>query len=92
MHFLARYWSAVRGEVWQFDAVAEEYFPFIASPRFTLREFATQPRRWFGFSKSWPDIQLPGLPATGFAEAERAGEEGGARPQGKRRRLTDFDP
>jgi hypothetical protein len=77
--------------VWQTDAVADEYFPFIASPRFTLRDFATQPRRWFWFSKSWPDIQLPGLPADSAGAEERAGEDG-ARPQGQKRRLTDFDP
>jgi hypothetical protein len=31
--------------------VAEDWFPFVAADRFTLRQFATQPRRWFAFTK-----------------------------------------
>jgi len=60
VHFLARYWTEVRGETWRPDVVAEEWFPFISSERFTLREFATQPRRWFGLTQGWTD--LPGAP------------------------------
>ena len=68
VHFLARYWTEVRGEEWRTDVVAEEWFPFIASERFTLREFVTQPRRWFGFSKEWRD--LPGSPDTSDEKRE----------------------
>ena len=57
---MAKYWTQVRGEAWRPDVVAEEWFPFIASERFTLREFATQPSRWFAFTKDWDDF--PGAP------------------------------
>lgn len=58
VHFLAKYWSDVRGEDWGGDAIAEELFPFIDQERFTLKEFVTEPRRWFSFTKDWPDIQV----------------------------------
>jgi hypothetical protein len=68
VHFLARYWSEVRGETWQTDKVAEELFPFISSPRFTLREFARTPSMWFWFTKEmedfdWPILADPTMPA-----------------------------
>ena len=67
MHFLARYWSEVRGDEWQRDAVAEEYFPFISAPRFTLREFARRPSLWFWFTRDAADFDLAFLrePAPG---------------------------
>eukprot|EP00929_Paragymnodinium_shiwhaense_P015015 TRINITY_DN123011_c0_g1_i1.p1 TRINITY_DN123011_c0_g1~~TRINITY_DN123011_c0_g1_i1.p1 ORF type:complete len:337 (-),score=59.80 TRINITY_DN123011_c0_g1_i1:384-1394(-) len=61
VHFLARAQAAERGETWEKDAVAEEYFPFISSPRFTLKEFARSPRMWFWFTKDVKDLDLPGL-------------------------------
>ena len=60
VHFLARYWTEMGGEEWRRDVVAEELFPFISSERFTLREFATQPSRWFWFTRDWGDF--PGAP------------------------------
>lgn len=58
--------------MWRPDVVAEECFPFISSERFTLREFATQPRRWFAFTQGWCDF--PGAPTltttTAAAEAD----------------------
>jgi hypothetical protein len=76
VHFLARYWSEVRGETWQTDKVAEELFPFISSPRFTLREFARTPSMWFWFTKEmedldWPILADPTMPA---ARADRGGK------------------
>jgi len=58
VHFLAKYWADVRGDEWKGDAVAEA-FPFIASPRFTLRTFLRSPSLWFGFTKDWKDFALP---------------------------------
>lgn len=89
VHFLARYWSAVRGETWEGDAVADKYFPFIASPRFTLREFFTQPSRWFWFTGEWADFQATEL---GGVQKPGAVEEEAERTKGAKRRLTDFDP
>ena len=37
------------------DKIAEEYFPFISSGRFTLKEFVQEPRRWFWFTGEWED-------------------------------------
>lgn len=59
VHFLARHYAELRGEAWETDKVAEELFPFISSPRFTLKEFALSPSRWFWFTKDWKDIELP---------------------------------
>jgi len=59
VHFLARHSAEVRGEEWEDDRVAEELFPFISSPRFTLAEFATTPSLWFWFSRDWKDLKLP---------------------------------
>jgi hypothetical protein len=56
VHFLARYWSKRRGEENKKDYVSEELFPFIASPRFTLVQFAKEPRRWFWFTKGTEDL------------------------------------
>ena len=57
VHSLARYWSEVRGEAWEGDEVAEVYFPFISSPRFTLLQFARTPSNWFWFTTEWRDIE-----------------------------------
>ena len=60
VHFLARHWAAVRGDTWQTDAVAEQYFPFIAEEeRFTLRDFVRRPSIWFGVTKDVADLELP---------------------------------
>jgi hypothetical protein len=56
VHFLAKYWALVRGEELKADAIAETYFPFISSERFTLKEFIQQPRRWFWFTKDSQDF------------------------------------
>jgi len=61
VHFLARAAAAERGEAWEGDAVAEEYFPFISAPRFSLKEFARSPRLWFSFTRDWKEIDLPFL-------------------------------
>lgn len=59
VHFLAKYWAARRGDAWETDRVAEEYFPFIArEPRFTLREFAKTPSMWFWFTKDMEDFDF----------------------------------
>ena len=55
VHFLARAAAELRGEPAGKDAVAEDYFPFIGSERFTLEAFAREPRRWFWFTKGWED-------------------------------------
>ncbi len=59
VHFLARYWQERRGEEWEKDKVAEELFPFISSPRFTLKEFVRTPSNWFWFSKGVQDLEIP---------------------------------
>jgi len=59
VHFLARHWAAVRGEPWQGDPVAEEFFPFISAPRFTLRQFARTPALWFQFTADWEELDWP---------------------------------
>ena len=56
VHFLARYWNQRRSEEWQTDPVAEELFPFISSPRFTLQEFVLTPSNWFWFTKDAPRL------------------------------------
>ena len=60
MHSLARYWSEVRGEACEGDEVAEVYFPFISSPRFTLLQFARTPSNWFWFTTEWRDLTFGG--------------------------------
>ena len=62
VHYLAKHWSIVRGDEWEEDAVAETYFPFISSPRFTLRGLLRQPSNWFWFTREAKDIVLPQLP------------------------------
>jgi hypothetical protein len=58
VHFLAKYWASVREEDFPPDAVADEWFPFISSERFTLKEFVQQPKRWFWFTKEAKDLDL----------------------------------
>ena len=53
VHFLSVYWSRVRGESPEHDPLAESWFPFIASERFTLKDFVREPRRWFGVTRDW---------------------------------------
>mmetsp|Transcript_8102 Transcript_8102/g.16356 ORF Transcript_8102/g.16356 Transcript_8102/m.16356 type:complete len:487 (+) Transcript_8102:93-1553(+) len=60
VHYLALYATKVRGEDWKGDKVAEEWFPFISSERFTLEEFVREPRRWFRLpflnTEDWEDF------------------------------------
>jgi hypothetical protein len=58
VHFLAKYWAAIRGDEWQGDEIAEKYFPFIAADRFTLRKFFRTPSMWFWFSKDAKDFEF----------------------------------
>jgi len=55
VHFLAQLKAKNRGVTPDPEPVAEEFFPFIGSERFTLEEFVRQPRRWFWFTKDWDD-------------------------------------
>jgi len=82
VHFLARYWASVRGDEWQTDPVAEEYFPFIASPRFTLKEFVRTPSMWFWFTRTWDDLEWPWLadsPTSTQGRARTADVKGGVK-------------
>ena len=58
VHFLSEYWRLKRGEAYQRDVIAEELFPFISSPRFTLKEFFRTPSNWFWFTKEWEDFDF----------------------------------
>ena len=57
VHFLALHCAKEKGLTWEEDPVAEWAFPFISSGRFTLREFVTEPRRWFFFTKGLPSLK-----------------------------------
>eukprot|EP00978_Attheya_sp_CCMP212_P013201 scaffold33117_cov41-Attheya_sp.AAC.1 len=56
VHFLSEYWREKRAEPYQKDVIAEELFPFISAPRFTLKEFFRTPSMWFWFTKEWDDF------------------------------------
>ena len=58
VHYLAKLAAEERNELWEEDVVAEKLFPFISSERFTLKEFVSQPRRWFWFMSEVDDIKL----------------------------------
>lgn len=58
VHFLSEYWRIQRGEPYEKDIIAEELFPFISSERFTLKEFVTQPSRWFWFTRDAKDLDF----------------------------------
>jgi len=58
VHFLSEYWRIQRGEPISKDIIAEELFPFISSPRFTLKEFFRTPSKWFWFTKDWEDFDF----------------------------------
>jgi hypothetical protein len=58
VHFLSEFWRIKRGDPYEKDIVAETLFPFISSERFTLKEFVTQPSRWFWFTKDAKDLDL----------------------------------
>jgi len=58
VHFLARASAAARGEAWEKDVVAEELFPFISAPRFSLKEFFLTPSMWFWFTKDADNLDL----------------------------------
>ena len=57
VHFLAKYWSSIRKEKFEYDVVADYLFPFISSERFTLKEFVLQPKRWFWFTTNMTDFK-----------------------------------
>ena len=59
VHFLSEFWKKERGLPAGGDVVAEEWFPFISAPRFTLKQFAKTPSMWFWFTKDWPDLDIP---------------------------------
>jgi hypothetical protein len=56
VHFLSLYWANIRGENLKRDPIAEYYFPFIGSKRFTLVQFLTEPNRWFWFTSDYDKI------------------------------------
>lgn len=58
VHFLSEYWRIQRAEDYQKDVIAEDIFPFISSPRFTLKEFFRTPSKWFWFTKDWKDFDF----------------------------------
>lgn len=59
VHFLSECWRLKRQEEdYAKDIIAEELFPFISSERFTLREFVTEPKRWFWFTTTMDDFKL----------------------------------
>jgi hypothetical protein len=58
VHFLAKYWAAVREETFQQDVFADTLFPFISSERFTLKELFKEPRRWFWFTSEAKDFDI----------------------------------
>jgi len=60
-HFLAKKQTAARGEVWEGDAFAEEWFPFISVPSLTLRKFLRTPSLWAKPLKDVPDFDVPFL-------------------------------
>ncbi|KAJ1449157.1 hypothetical protein M885DRAFT_590572 [Pelagophyceae sp. CCMP2097] len=59
VHFLSEFWREQRGDRSESDDVfAKTLFPFISSPRFTLKEFARSPKLWFWFTKDTEDFKL----------------------------------
>ena len=58
VHFLSEYWRIKRGDDYEKDLVAEDLFPFISSPRFTLKKFFRTPSMWFWFTKNWKDLNI----------------------------------
>jgi hypothetical protein len=58
VHFLATYWAERNGQEWQEDKIAQFWFPFISSPRFTLKELCRRPSIWFWFTKDIKDLDI----------------------------------
>lgn len=58
VHFLSEVWRLKRNEPYSKDIVAEELFPFISAPRFTLREFFLTPSLWFWFTREWSNFNF----------------------------------
>ena len=56
VHFLTKYWAEQRGDAVEADRFAEEWFPFMSAPRFTLLEFVRSPKICFGVTKEWDDL------------------------------------
>jgi hypothetical protein len=59
VHFLSEYWRIQRNEPYDKDVIAEELFPFISAPSFTLRTFFRTPSMWFWLTKDWKDFDFP---------------------------------
>ena len=58
VHFLAKYWAKIREEDFDKDIFADNLFPFISSPRFSLQQFILEPKRWFWFTKDAKNIEF----------------------------------
>lgn len=58
VHFLAKYWAAVRGDIFETDVFADTLFPFISSDRFSLQELIQEPKRWFWFTSNVADFDF----------------------------------
>ena len=58
VHFLSEYWRLQRNEPYDKDIIAEDLFPFISAPRFTLKEFFRTPSMWFWFTKDLKDFDF----------------------------------
>ncbi|CAJ1939955.1 unnamed protein product [Cylindrotheca closterium] len=58
VHFLSEYWRITREEPPEKDVIAQELFPFISAPRFTLKKFFRTPSMWFWFTSDVPDFEF----------------------------------
>ena len=58
VHFLSEYWRIKREEPPEKDVIAQELFPFISAPRFTLKKFFRTPSMWFWFTSALPDFEF----------------------------------
>ena len=58
VHFLSEYWRIVRQEPYDKDAIAEDLFPFISAPSFTLKQFFRTPSMWFWFTTDWSNFDF----------------------------------
>lgn len=58
VHFLSEFWRITRNEPPEKDVIAQELFPFISAPRFTLKKFFRTPSMWFWFTKEWEDFEF----------------------------------
>lgn len=58
VHFLSEFWRITRKESPEKDIFAQDLFPFISAPRFSLKEFFRTPSMWFWFTKEWKDFEF----------------------------------